>query len=206
MVGGTGFYLNFFIRGKPETPMSTDETEEKAWAHLRVLWATAEAEKGEPLSDGEKWDIATTAVRDLGDPATAERLKKPEFRNNFVRLVRAVDILLQSGGKPLADFIKVAWTPSDKPSKEEDGEGKKNSGEDKEEEEHQAKRARTEDTGEATTSKPVHAERSYRNKIYQNDAGLDYDFRCFYLCRDRVELYRRIDKRSGDCFDFPFAL
>lgn len=37
VVGGTGFYLNFFIRGKPQTPVATPESEEKAWEHLRAV-------------------------------------------------------------------------------------------------------------------------------------------------------------------------
>lgn len=30
------------------------------------------------------------------------------------------------------------------------------------------------------------------------EAPLDYDFRCFFLNRNRIDLYRRIDSRSED--------
>ncbi|KAL4434476.1 hypothetical protein ABPG75_000917 [Micractinium tetrahymenae] len=134
VVGGTGFYLRWFIHGKPSTPMATAASEAAAAARIEQACTEAAAARGGgDLSPEERWAAAVALVESLGDAATAERLRG-EFNNQY-RLLRVVDILLQSGGKPLADLDLNEERPT------------------------------------------------------------DYDCRCFFLHRPRLELYRRIDAR-----------
>ena len=67
------------------------------------LQAYAEASAalgGRELTTEERWGAAVGLVAALGDAASALRLAGEP--NNQYRLVRVVDILLQSGGVPLA--------------------------------------------------------------------------------------------------------
>ena len=43
IVGGTGFYLRWFVHGKPRTPESTPETAARAEAALSQAWAEVHA-------------------------------------------------------------------------------------------------------------------------------------------------------------------
>ncbi|EIE19274.1 isopentenyl transferase, partial [Coccomyxa subellipsoidea C-169] len=121
VAGGTGFYLRWFIHGKPQTPVSTAQTAKEVEALL------------EQVSE-ERWEVGIAKIAALGDPASAER----EVPGNYYRLNRVLEILLGTGGRPLAELNL--------------------------------------DTG----------------------APLDYDFRCFFLNRPRLELYRRIDARCEE--------
>lgn len=60
----------------------------------------ASAQGGGELSPEARWAAGVALVAALGDAASAERLRG-EYNNQY-RLLRVVDILLQSGGKPLA--------------------------------------------------------------------------------------------------------
>lgn len=133
VVGGTGFYLRWYTMGKPSTPAATKDSETAATKALEDKWSAAEKEVGRPLDNNEKWHEGVSLVESLGDMESAQRLKSE--RGNMYRLIRVVDILLQSPGKTLADL-------------------------------------------DLDTS-----------------AAREYDFRCFYLNRPRMELYRRIDER-----------
>eukprot|EP00878_Enallax_costatus_P043996 GHUV01052132.1.p1 GENE.GHUV01052132.1~~GHUV01052132.1.p1 ORF type:complete len:379 (+),score=154.70 GHUV01052132.1:476-1612(+) len=82
------------------------------------------------LSEEQQWNVAVDLVAQLGDPETAERIRAE--RNNWYRLQRVLQILLQNGGVPLSEM-------------------------------------------DIDTTKP-----------------LDHDFRCFFLHRNRIELYDRI--------------
>jgi tRNA dimethylallyltransferase len=88
------------------------------------------------LTEEEKWTAGVNLIANLGDLESAERLRNES--NNYYRLQRVVDILLQSPGKTLKDL----------------------------------------NLNEA--------------------APLDFDFRCYFLTRPRVDLYRRIDSRVED--------
>ncbi|KAL4419077.1 hypothetical protein ABPG77_002218 [Micractinium sp. CCAP 211/92] len=137
VVGGTGFYLRWFIHGKPNTPVATAASEAAAAARLEQAYAEAAAAKGGgDLSPEERWAAGVALVAALGDAESAERLRG-EYNNQY-RLLRVVDILLQSGGKPLAD------------------------------------------------------------QDLSDEHPTDYDCRCFFLHRPRLELYRRIDARVED--------
>lgn len=67
---------------------------------LQAYAEAAAARGGGELSPEERWAAGVALVAALGDGASAERLRG-EFNNRY-RLLRVVDILLQSGGKPLA--------------------------------------------------------------------------------------------------------
>lgn len=102
LVGGTGFYLRWFIHGKPTTPVSSPASEAAAAARVAQAQAEASAAAGGcELTAEERWAASVALVSQLGDPQSAERLRGE--LNNQYRLLRVVDILLQSGGKPLAD-------------------------------------------------------------------------------------------------------
>jgi len=136
VVGGTGFYLRWFILGKPSTPASTKDSEAVAEAAVQKALQQAEDAAGQPLSADAKWAAAVGLVASLGDEESAQRLSTEV--NNWYRLYRVVDILLQSPGRTLAQLNLDEAAP------------------------------------------------------------LDYDFRCYFLYRPRMELYRRIDRRVED--------
>lgn len=131
VVGGTGFYLRWLVSGKPSTPTATKESEAKAREALEACFEKAQVT---PLTVEEKWKAGVDLVRSLGDPETADRLLHQEV-NNWYRMNRVVDILLQAPGKTLAELDR------------------------------------------------------------DDTASPEYDFRCFFLVRPRIQLYRRIDER-----------
>ncbi|KAI8109417.1 hypothetical protein M9434_000699 [Picochlorum sp. BPE23] len=136
VVGGTGFYLRWLVSGKPSTPTATKESEAKAREALEACFEKAQVAQGEgsPLTVEEKWKAGVDLVRSLGDSETADRLLHQEV-NNWYRMNRVVDILLQAPGKTLAELDR------------------------------------------------------------DDSASPEYDFRCFFLVRPRIQLYRRIDER-----------
>lgn len=143
VVGGTGFYLRWYILGKPSTPPASKCSEAAAEAALAKAWADALEQKKrkensstESLTEEETWNAGVNLIKNLGDIESADRLRNES--NNYYRLQRVVDILLQSPGKTLKDL----------------------------------------NLNEA--------------------APLDFDFRCYFLTRPRIELYRRIDSRVED--------
>ena len=127
VVGGTGFYLRWLVSGRPKTPESTKCSEEQMRAALQEVW-------NDEMDETQRWDAGVALVRRLGDDETADRLDVQE-RNNWYRMGRVVDILLQRPGMTLRELDRDAQ-----------GDGK-------------------------------------------------FDFRCFFLVRDREALYRRIDYR-----------
>eukprot|EP00873_Tetraselmis_striata_P009889 jgi/Tetstr1/430153/TSEL_019986.t1 len=131
VVGGTSFYLQWFIYGKADTPKSTPQGEAAARAWLDTECAALAGELGRECTRDEVFDCGVAMVRGAGDEASAQRLE--ESRNNFYRLMRVLEIIRVTGA-PLPRL-------------------------------------------EADPSK------------------LDYDFRCFFLHRPRIELCRRIDVR-----------
>jgi tRNA dimethylallyltransferase len=161
VVGGTGFYLRWFILGRPTTPPSSPEAAAKALQLIGQAWVRAAAEvtasqqqqqqqaaceaqqpaaggtkqadaaqqqhraggstdtaellqrlphvadaatraAAAVLSEEQRWDAAVGVVADLGDPQSAERVRKE--RNNWYRLQRVVQILVLNGGKPLSEM------------------------------------------------------------------------------------------------------
>jgi tRNA dimethylallyltransferase len=162
VAGGTGFYLRWFVHGKPSTPASSPEAAAKALQLIGQAWVQAAAdvassqkdcqhqqhhqqqeEATSPISptyhvqqrpaaaaaaaaaeqaalaklppvspaaaqaaaqlpDAQRWDVAVDVVEQLGDPATAARIR--DERNNWYRLQRVLQILVQNGGKPLSQL------------------------------------------------------------------------------------------------------
>jgi tRNA A37 N6-isopentenylltransferase MiaA len=60
------------------------------------------AAAGLQLSEEQRWDVAVDVVQQLGDPETAARIRAE--RNNWYRLQRVLQILVQNGGKPLSEL------------------------------------------------------------------------------------------------------
>jgi tRNA dimethylallyltransferase len=107
VVGGTGFYLRWLMRGKPATPPATAASEAAAAARLAAAWAAAEAAAGAPLGAAARWEAGCALVEALGDPAAAADLRGGASANNMYRLGRVVDILLQARA-PLATLAAPA--------------------------------------------------------------------------------------------------
>ncbi len=73
VVGGTGFYLRWFVHGPPRTPRSEPEAQARAQAGLEEAWAGAERLAGGPLTPEQRWEVAMGVVAHAGDPAAAEK-------------------------------------------------------------------------------------------------------------------------------------
>ena len=73
---------------------------------IQAYAEAAAALGGRELTTEERWGVAVALVAALGDAASALRLAGEP--NNQYRLVRVVDILLQSGGVPLAGELQQA--------------------------------------------------------------------------------------------------
>lgn len=111
VVGGTGFYLRWFILGKPSTPPASKESEAAAEASLQAAWRAAEIEFGRALTEHERWQAGVGVVAALGDIESAERLRMEV--NNYYRLTRVVDILLQAPHQTLAQLNLDEAAPLD---------------------------------------------------------------------------------------------
>jgi len=96
VVGGTGFYLQFFLHGKAEGPRSTPEGD----AAVKRMLAKACEDEGERLgrecTKDEKWEIGVGLVEAAGDPRSAQKLR--DSRNNYYRLHRVLEVVTQTGG------------------------------------------------------------------------------------------------------------
>jgi tRNA dimethylallyltransferase len=115
VVGGTGLYLRWLVWGRPSTPPSDPSAEKKALERVRAAQQRAAERAGldriEDLREEESWAAAAQCLADAGDPLTAERVKME--RNNYYRLLRALQILIVSGGKPLSEQDLDAERPWD---------------------------------------------------------------------------------------------
>ncbi|KAI7839677.1 hypothetical protein COHA_006486 [Chlorella ohadii] len=115
VVGGTGFYLRWFIHGKPATPGATPASEAAARERLEQAYAAAAAAAAgkapADLAPEERWAAGCALIESLGDAVSAERLRGEP--NNQYRLLRVVDILLQTGGRTLAELDLDAQRPTD---------------------------------------------------------------------------------------------
>eukprot|EP00210_Caulerpa_lentillifera_P000592 g573.t1 len=132
VVGGTGFYLKWYVHGAAKTKKSTKESRKRARDYLDSMWEKARSNKGEELDEHEKWSVGIEALERAGDLEAAKRQD-----NNYYRLYRALEIILENEGE-MSQFS-------------------------------------------VDTSKP-----------------LDYDFRCFFLVRPRLEIYHRIEIRCEE--------
>ena len=71
---------------------------------LSQAWQEAAGAAGltpKDLDPDTKWTAATALVAQLGDPEAATRVAAE--KNNYYRLQRALQILLQNGGRPLSN-------------------------------------------------------------------------------------------------------
>jgi len=76
-------------------------SEHQVAARLPAVSAEARAAALQ-LPAEQRWDVAVDIVEDLGDPETAVRIRGE--KNNWYRLQRVLQILLQNGGKPLSQL------------------------------------------------------------------------------------------------------
>jgi tRNA dimethylallyltransferase len=115
VVGGTGLYLRWLVWGRPSTPASDPAAEREALSRVEAARAGAAARLGlarpEDLSESDAWAAATQCLADAGDPEAAARVALE--RNNYYRLLRALQILILSGGKPLSEQDLDAERPWD---------------------------------------------------------------------------------------------
>jgi len=115
VVGGTGLYLRWLVWGRPSTPAGDADTEARALALVRASQRRAAAEAGlssaDDLDEAVSWAAAARAVAEAGDPAAAARVSLE--RNNWYRLLRVLQILLATGGKPLSEQDLDAQRPWD---------------------------------------------------------------------------------------------
>lgn len=73
VVGGTGFYLKWYMHGKPGTASSTKESEATANAKLEQAWTEASNKLGRELTPEEKWEAGVKVIEELGDVESAAR-------------------------------------------------------------------------------------------------------------------------------------
>eukprot|EP00899_Mesostigma_viride_P005982 jgi/Mesvir1/15385/Mv06576-RA.2 len=101
VVGGTGFYLRWYVQGKPATPRSSPAVTAAAAAALDAAMASVDPIlAADPESDA-LWQAAVGVLAAAGDPGTASRLS----RNDMYRLRRALEIVMETG-KPVGSFTQ----------------------------------------------------------------------------------------------------
>jgi tRNA dimethylallyltransferase len=127
VVGGTGFYIQWLIYGRPGAPPPTPEAASAAQAEIDGL--------------GGDWDAGIKRCAEV-DPAYAKTLPA----NDWYRLRRVLEVF-HTCGKPVSSF-------------------------------------------ERPTGKQI----SYGD-VPSLLAGSDFDFRCFFLFRPRLDLFNDIDYR-----------
>ena len=124
VVGGTGFWLRWYVKGRPTTPKSNESTRKRAQELIQQAIASSSAssasasasdekpqelelvelvEKKEKEEEEGRWANATALLEEAGDAETAARLSK----NDYFRLERALEIVL-STGMPLRKHLNVS--------------------------------------------------------------------------------------------------
>ncbi|MED6135240.1 tRNA dimethylallyltransferase 9 [Stylosanthes scabra] len=144
VVGGTGLYLRWFIYGKPDVPIASQDITSKV--HLELA----------ELQRKEEWDAAVQLVVKAGDPK-AQLLAV----NDWYRLRRSLEIIKSSGSPPSAFRVPYDSFRDQDDLNVTDGSGA--------------------NTAEET-----------------NTSDLDYEFMCFFLSVQRLELYKSLDYRCEE--------
>lgn len=187
VVGGTGLYLRWFLYGKPDTPRATPEI--VASVEKEVKMATEGSE--------DPWAAALSLLTRAGDVTTGQQLS----RNDWYRLKRALEIV-QMSGRPRSGFIvpsAVALLPSPASNSicgdEQQSLTLKPASPEGSTEEMVLRTQASESVQEDFQSSDANSSKEANNEPLSN---LDYDFRCFFLCPPRMDLYRRIDQRCED--------
>jgi tRNA dimethylallyltransferase len=88
VAGGTGFYLQWLLRGSPGAPAPSASTEYAV--RERIERANRSAELSE---HADAWDLSLQELSDAGDPSASTLL----HRNDWYRLQRRLAIVLESG-------------------------------------------------------------------------------------------------------------
>jgi tRNA dimethylallyltransferase len=81
------------------------------WCQAVTAAADAAGVTPEQLDPAARWAAATALVAQLGDPDSAARVAAE--RNNWYRLQRVLQVLLQNGGRPLAEHDIDTTRPLD---------------------------------------------------------------------------------------------
>lgn len=87
VAGGTGFYLQWLLRGSPGTPPASEATQAAAKARI------ARAQRSAARAGADPWLCALNELHDTGDASGAQQL----HRNDWYRLQRRLEIALQAG-------------------------------------------------------------------------------------------------------------
>lgn len=94
VVGGTMMYVRWYLHGPPATPKAAPDARQKA----TELIADAQV--------ANDWDAAIAVLQER-DPVRAARLN----RNDWYRLVRALEVFHTSGGVPMTDMPLIGAAP-----------------------------------------------------------------------------------------------
>lgn len=94
VVGGTMMYVRWYLRGPPATPKAGPG------ARLKATELIADAQAA------NDWDAALAVLQER-DPVRAARLN----RNDWYRLVRALEVFHTSGGVPMTDMPLIGAAP-----------------------------------------------------------------------------------------------
>ncbi|GAX75196.1 hypothetical protein CEUSTIGMA_g2640.t1 [Chlamydomonas eustigma] len=98
VVGGTGFYLRWFMQGKAQGPRTTPEAAQAVKAALVQAWESETERLGvDELSEEVKWSVGVKLLEVWGDPDAAIRIG--EEKNNYYRLERALALIHMTGKK-----------------------------------------------------------------------------------------------------------
>lgn len=73
VVGGTGFYLRWFVHGRPNTPAPDPQTAAQAQTILDQAWQKAQEVKGGLLTAEERWEAGAQAIAAAGDCTAADK-------------------------------------------------------------------------------------------------------------------------------------
>ncbi|XP_068664424.1 tRNA dimethylallyltransferase 9 [Aristolochia californica] len=185
VTGGTGLYLRWYIYGKPEVPKVSLEIGSEVCSELNLLQQNGD------------WDVAVELLEKAGDPRA-----KSLARNDWYRLQRSLEIIKATGSPPSAfhipydSFMRHLYSsaslscPGDytPPNHSEENLAKDRHGD-----------YMPLNHSDENLAKDRHGDYMPPNHSEENLAkDLDYDFLCFFLSSQRVELYRRIDLRCEE--------
>lgn len=109
MVGGTGFYLRWFIFGKAQTPPSNPETAARAQQLIAQAWAQAATAAGAVQQQQQQQPVEAVApcLPQVGQAHTQPAAAAAAVLSEDQRWDAAVDVVTQLGDPETAARIKT---------------------------------------------------------------------------------------------------